>query len=379
MEAIMCPARKYTLADISPQHAHGSRITYRHPIQKFATTPNTRHLDAVEEIGERLQLTPSQAWALVYAAYKDAPLTGADRAGAGIRDDLRAAILERIPKGRSAARGKAVYTLEDVDRAVEYVKKAPITINMQFDRPIAGQTLADVLCQSPGLKNQWETGTTGASSNLTQRAYVESWLGYASALPEGQPQTPAELPVYGALNILGSPYGGAPDVRYGKSHLVLKESVRGRATLTPTDSFSGSSDTARASIEAAMSAGRQGASTEADRNAFEDAIQHITAREAVSALDPIGILASEGLPMSLLKAIAATATGKQPQTLALLKQAGDDPEHSSYIEAQIHGGVRWDDVAEVVIDRRERDAERTLQKFQDLARQYPALVVRYAQ
>ncbi|MEU6709111.1 DUF3626 domain-containing protein [Streptomyces wuyuanensis] len=373
----MCPVRKYTLADISPQHAQGSRITYRHPAQKFATAPHTRHLDSVEEIRQRLQLTPSQAWALVHAAHKSPPIAG-DQTGTGNRDDLRAAVLERIPKGRPVPRGKAAYTLEDVDKAVEYVKKAPITINMQFDRPIAGRTLADVLCQAPGLKNQWETGTTGASSNLSQRAYVESWLGYASALPEGQPQIPAELPVYGALNILDSPYGGAPDVRYGKSHLVLKESVRDRATLTPTDSFSGSSDTARTVMETAMSASRRGATTEADRNSFEDAVQHVTARESVSALDPISILASQRLPMSLLKAIAAAATGKQPQTLALLKQVGDDPEHSSYIEAQIHGGVRWDDVAEIVIDRRERDAEQILQKFQDLACQYPDLVVRYA-
>jgi SPP1 gp7 family putative phage head morphogenesis protein len=109
---------------------------------------------------------------------------------------------------------------------------------------------------------------------------------------------PQDFPVTAALNANNDPRGGAS--LFGDSHFVLRDSVRDRATMTPADS------------------GGSGAATRG---------------KTVPARNPDGLI---------LERPELRAKGPMPL---------------SYIEAQIFGGVRIEDIAELHVDSREMTPE----------------------
>jgi hypothetical protein len=127
---------------------------------------------------------------------------------------------------------------------------------------------------------------------------------------------PAARPKYAALNYACLDYGSAG--QWGKSHMVLKEHVKHNATYVHTDSFDESGN------------GRQ-------RAALPDKI--------ATYLDMDRLLAN--MPEVMLKALFDVAVNKttfddQTQVPGL--------GGTAYIEAHIHGDVRFDrDIAKIVI------------------------------
>ncbi|WP_438297493.1 DUF3626 domain-containing protein [Streptomyces sp. HUAS TT7] len=319
--------------------------------QKLGATPQAQDLYGAAPLpgsgGRGTQLTPSQAVALTLAHRRAATLpSAAEESGIPegmARPDDRIALLNQT-WGTS-------YAPADLARVRDWLARAPLTVNLTLGgrRSPESPTLAARLREGAGLMNQWQTGTTGASNDLDRRAAAERWMGYG--LPLGRITEPGQaggMPLYAALNVTGSSQGSAP--QYGVSHLVLKESVRARATLTPTDSFV---------------------------HTYAQETRYSTARYALPATDPLGLILSPRTPPRLLRLAFAEATGCDT-AWRQSPEAGRAPGAGEYVEAQIHGGIAWRDIAEIVVSPAEADASRIVADFQEFARAHPGLSVRLA-
>jgi hypothetical protein len=142
--------------------------------------------------------------------------------------------------------------------------------------------------------------------------------------------SPSERPKYGALNFTGDPLGAAPI--FGLCHLVLKDSVRKRTTVTFTDS----------------------------------------SRPAVAQ---VGTL--ETLPHVLLNKSDASLRRSIEVQLGTAQNWRPEMRDPEYIEAQIHGPIELDrDVAEIVAHVRYRNGPPAV-SFAKLAKKL-ALPLRWA-
>lgn len=117
-----------------------------------------------------------------------------------------------------------------------------VTLNFHPDRWIrSGSTVAAGLLADGRYRSQWVTGiSSGSRSALAggdRHRFEQDLFGgaYDGADPAGD-----ELPVYGAFDLLDSPFGGSP--RFGSSFVVLRPHVLARTTLCVGDSYLGPRD-----------------------------------------------------------------------------------------------------------------------------------------
>jgi Protein of unknown function (DUF3626) len=217
------------------------------------------------------------------------------------------------------------------------------------------------------FKNVWETGTSQASADFSQRGGVEERFGYAAALKRTEgtplgyiggrfatvndparatPQTseglptsefaelaergnayrrrlqeetpnylqPREMPKYAAAVGNSQEYGVS--ARYGSSVIYWKRDLGWRTTRTPGDSWS------------------------------NDPLQ--SAMSFVSAAYPESVFAYTDPDIARLAAAEATDFAFDQKLKPQVAKDGADLK--AYIEAQIHGDLTWHDVDEVVLN-----------------------------
>lgn len=149
-------------------------------------------------------------------------------------------------KVRSAAARKALLTkvksfgmsAKDLDLIKAHIKQAEVTVNFRAYQMIGSKPLPEVMQSSGVVRNMFETGSSGGSSDFAGREKVERDLfGYKEITPTSAMAEKTERPKYAAINPTTSGMGGADTSSYGMSALVLDPKVRSRTTLTPSDSF----------------------------------------------------------------------------------------------------------------------------------------------
>ncbi|MFJ9817628.1 DUF3626 domain-containing protein [Streptomyces sp. NPDC101151] len=108
-----------------------------------------------------------------------------------------------------------------------------ITLNFHPDRLSAGLTVLEALARDGAYHSQFVTGTS--NGGLTAHPGGDRWR-WESRIFGGayDDATPAERPVYGALDFRRQVVGAAP--RFGSSHLRLAGPVLARATFCYPDS-----------------------------------------------------------------------------------------------------------------------------------------------
>ncbi|MDX3094860.1 hypothetical protein PV417_09885, partial [Streptomyces sp. ME19-03-3] len=206
-----------------------------------------------------------------------------------------------------------------------------LTVNLKIgDRLPNGGTLLDAMTGNEQLlRNAWETNTAGAGYFVT-RGNVEETLGLPASVkrsteasgiypgPAGARFAPtagdlADLPNYAALT---SKYRPSGVKMYGQAVFHLKTDVMQRATFTPADSFSD---------------GLQGA------------------RSVTGSGNMLPLLNHGHEPLVRL-AFAEATDFQYDSAFRGFRDAGTlERRLARYFEAQIHGGVKWDDLDRVVL------------------------------
>ncbi|WP_346137101.1 hypothetical protein [Lentzea roselyniae] len=293
----------------------------------------------------RVELTPTQINALATAVNRSARR----------QDEYKAAALARIGELNDTLR--TTYPMADaeqmeliLDAAHRHLESMRLVRNIDFGRAPSGAprmpgrhrpTGAEFLTASGRFPNFWESGFSTGTAYVAGRGWVEEQFGYGAVLgrtagdpanrrdrsADFAPTAPTELPVYGALNS-SLQRGGA--VAYGSSVLYLKEDLRSRVTFTAQDS---------------AAYGQGGVESYTDgRHLF-------------------GLLA-HGYPENVRLALAdVTGFRYDPELRAQVEQDGYAAV-GRYFEAQIHGGMSWNDVSRVVVNwgdlfgRQERNTTR---------------------
>lgn len=110
-----------------------------------------------------------------------------------------------------------------------YVKSCPIVIHLPLDTVLE----AMIANNDPFMRNQWETGSTMGSPNLLDRANWESLI--FDGLYDDR-EDDSDRVKYGAIHLTYQRAGVVSLYMYGKSYLILRETVKERATITPKDS-----------------------------------------------------------------------------------------------------------------------------------------------
>jgi len=136
------------------------------------------------------------------------------------------------------ARAKKLgFTEAELDTVLEHLKtSAQITINFQPDKKTtSGKPLIDAFLAEGRYVNQFESKITSGSFGPTPGSARDGW---EKTIFRGDyhdhPLDPKERPKYGSLNAEEGAAGGA--THYGNSFLVLKDGVKNRLTMTPSDS-----------------------------------------------------------------------------------------------------------------------------------------------
>jgi hypothetical protein len=260
------------------------------------------------------------------------------------------------------------YTVEHLPAILKALRERRLASNFFFSLPPGGNrdvtktgdTLLDILIadKEGRFRNVWETGTSQASPDLSQRGGVEENFGYAFALkrtagkplsklggtfasaadPVRQPEgefsedgqayllklreeapnylQPREMPKYGAA--VGQTQEFGVSSRYGPSVVYWKTDVQWRSTRTPGDSWS------------------------------QDPRQ--SALFFVGANFPEGVFANADPTVARLAAAEATGFEFDPELRARVKVAKDGAPLEAYVEAQIHGDLAWHDVDVIVVN-----------------------------
>ncbi|WP_431950775.1 hypothetical protein [Actinacidiphila sp. bgisy167] len=206
-----------------------------------------------------------------------------------------------------------------------------LTVNLKIgDTLPGGGTLLDAMTGNQQLlRNAWETNTAGAGYFVT-RGNVEETLGLPASVkrtteasgiypgPAGARFAPTagdlvDLPNYAALT---SKYRPSGVKMYGQAVFHLKSDVMQRATFTPADSFSD---------------GLQGA------------------RSVTGSGNMLPLLNHGHEPLVRL-AFAEATDFQYDSAFRGFRDAGTlERRLARYFEAQIHGGVKWDDLDRVVL------------------------------
>ncbi|MCW8383738.1 scabin-related ADP-ribosyltransferase [Streptomyces justiciae] len=212
-----------------------------------------------------------------------------------------------------------------------------LTVNIDLGARVGDGTLLDAMTGGERLlRNVWEV-VPGYSRYFERRGAAEEAMGYPASVKrtthaagiyppkpgldawdESFAPTPADradLPNYAALTSQHRPRGLG---LYGNAVFHLKRELLERATFTPGDSFS---------------PGRQGA-------------------RSITGSGNLLPLLNHG-PDRLVRLAFAEATGfRYDEEFRLLRDTGQLERHLvGFFEAQLHGGVRWEDVERVVLVR----------------------------
>jgi hypothetical protein len=231
----------------------------------------------------------------------DAALAAVTRRAEQARDSAE----RRWLAARSGPAGLGSATLDEC--AEQFAQAGALTINFHPDRRArTGSTVARGLLHQGRYHSQWITGISNGSRSAIadgERHRFEHHL-FAAAY-EGVDPLNEDLPVYGAFDLWGDPFGGSP--RFGSSHLVLHPSVLSRTTLCVGDSHAAPTD--------------------------------------VGTVDnPWSLLAGLAEQPWCGASLEALLSGRLPA-------AGPSRRLDGYIEAQVHGGVDLArDVTKAVID-----------------------------
>lgn len=232
---------------------------------------------------------------VVPPAGTSAPKAVVDRASQKIMDELSS--LDRpVEVGR-----------KQLDDAAKLIAE---TTNVRIQLPAT--VLDDVL--SGGVKNQHETGTTGGKLAKNQRTAAES-----NMFGIGKKAAPGDHPVYGFLQERDDHDVPSLVSQYGGVRLTLKDHVASRTTFTVGDSFGpGKDGTVAPPLLSAPSA---------------HAFGSVNVGRAIPEMDAARI--SHG-----------TNKVGAPYGVREVQRAS-----RSYIEAQVHGGVKPSDIAHVTFTR----------------------------
>lgn len=193
---------------------------------------------------------------------------------------------------------------------------------VRADVAVATSILADGF-----MRNQHESMTSNGLLNPSRREEVEDWL------------FSGHRPVYGYVdgrNSIGEDHGGVG--QYGSLRFRLKDEVRERTTITGDDSLNHAPDNddyQDAYIPSAFLAPRI--------ESFDQSVVEETLTERL-ALDPYML---------------------EQQGDMLLPSVYMSP--ALYVEAQVHGGVTLDDIAEIVVPKMRPGPWAVDQAFLDLA------------
>ncbi|WP_269453551.1 helix-turn-helix domain-containing protein [Saccharopolyspora erythraea] len=206
----------------------------------------------------------------------------------------------------------------------------------------------DKICDDPRqeFRSLWEIIKSERDFFLLRRGAHEERLGYAATLQWDRAERMfrpdrdqrAQLPKYAALVSAYQTDGSAGD-RYGAFVMYWEPEVANRATYTPADS-----------IAASGAAGING---------------------VTGANNKLGLLAEASPDVVRLAFAQATDFRHESEEFAeWVRNEGYNPDyipgtyHGEYIEAQIHGSLRWTDLAAVVINYRDslEDGAPTLQE-----------------
>jgi hypothetical protein len=141
-------------------------------------------------------------------------------------------------------------------RLAEQIQDAPITINLKlgYDEDLPREGLAPELLSDGRYMNSFEVqekyrrqgyslqvGMTFESDLVVQEVLFD--------IPRDLQSVPhSERPIYGAVNVQRSPFGGAGGHSYGRSWVELKDEVKKRTTLYWTNTFGAISEAARKSL-----------------------------------------------------------------------------------------------------------------------------------
>lgn len=186
-----------------------------------------------------------------------------------------------------------------------------ITVAFHPDRlDRRGLTTARGLHVDGGYLPQWLTGASSGSRSALPGGLRADWEAAQFAVDVDVPL--AHRPVYGALDLLHHRHGGSP--AFGSCYLVLHDHVRARCTLSVGDSHLGPAQVGTFRRPEAILSGLI---------------------EQASA----GGLLGQDLDRDDLRAVLAGQRRGAPRRSL-----------DFYVEAQVHGGVRLEDIAAIVVD-----------------------------
>jgi len=236
------------------------------------------------------------------AALRDESIPAvAQRAVDLVIDRSRSASETALPALKRRCEGLG-YSEGHLMRTLRYVRdEAPIIIHANLDK------LLPHLIKDPTYRNQFETGTSGGSRDLTARKSWEDRMFHKIY----QTARPDERVKYGVLNIVGDIKGVKACYHYGDSFLSLRR-VRLRTTFASMDSSSPATLLASCEYHA-----------------------HVLAQYSDAELG----------------AVIEVATGQVP--------FHDSRRVTSYKEVQIHGPIRLEDHVEAIVANHRHAADTT--------------------
>jgi hypothetical protein len=145
---------------------------------------------------------------------------------------------------------------EMYQRLAEQIQDAPITINLdlEYKRHLPRKGLVPELLSDGRYMNSFEVQEKYRRQGYSLQVGMtfESDLvvqGVLFDIPRDLQSVPhSERPIYGAVNVLRNPFGGAGGHSYGRSWVELKDEVKKRTTLYWTNTFGATSEAARKSL-----------------------------------------------------------------------------------------------------------------------------------
>jgi hypothetical protein len=199
------------------------------------------------------------------------------------------------------------YTNDDFNKTIDFFKKhVPIVVHIDLNKTL------DFIIKDDHLRNRFETGTSGGCLDIDYRSNWEDNL-FRDIYKDAEPY---ERVKYGAINTNCDPNGVVSAHWYGRSYFVMKDDVKIRTTFVYGDS------------------------------SLKD--WHIaTFKYFYNILYYI--------PDIGLKSIIDVATGRDIKNKLT---------NSAYVEAQIHGPVRFDrDIEMLVVDDSHQYDQNIIQKI----------------
>ncbi|AUI60345.1 hypothetical protein B1H26_24155 [Amycolatopsis sp. BJA-103] len=190
-------------------------------------------------------LTVAQQWALLAAELRGEQFHERDREQAIWKIRILNNFGAKYPTGK-----KARAELEEIaDLAHEKLKSWSTVTNLFPNKMVpdgnGGKvSLMRLLADGEPIRNRWETGSSGGTTDISDRVTAEWLFGYSSSFKNSEPVTvenPAEMPRYGAVIPPSRVEGSA--VHYGTVVVQWNEDVRARSTFTPGDSMGMDTDT----------------------------------------------------------------------------------------------------------------------------------------